>query len=275
MAAERVEVAAEFLDVDRHVRNGLRPVDEDEGAGRVRHLDHLADRIDRAERVADVGERDKLRLEAQEHLEDVESEDAVIGDRDELEVAVALLDEELPRDEVRVMLHLGQHDRIAALDVPPAPRVRDEVDRLGRVAGEDDLVAVRGVDEPGDARACRLVRGRRLLTDRVDPAMDVRVVAAVVRGDRIEHRARLLARGRRVEVDERMPVDQLIEDRELVAQRDRIEGPGRLGGERHRRTPAQPATSAASSSAPAGACGTSSASSGRSGLRPASRRIGP
>ena len=97
-----------------------------------------------------MGERDELRLEPQEHLEDVEAEDAVVGDRDELEVAVPLLDEELPRDEVGVVLHLGQDDRVAAVDVPAAPRVGDEVDRLGRVAGEDDLVAVGRVDEPRD-----------------------------------------------------------------------------------------------------------------------------
>ena len=141
-------------------------------------------------------------LEPQEDLEDVEAEDAVVGDRDELEVAVALLDEELPRDEVGVVLHLGQDDRVAAVDVLPAPRVGDEVDRLGRVAGEDDLVGVGGVDEPGDLRAGPLVLGRRLLADRVDPAVDVGVVLAVVGVDRVDHDLRLLAastpsRGRR------------------------------------------------------------------------------
>ena len=149
VAAERVEVAADLLDVDRDVRHGLRPVHQDQRPCRMRHLGHLADRVDRAERVADMGERDELRLEPEQHLEHVEAEDAVVGDRDELEVAVLLLDEELPRDEVRVVLHLGQDDLVAARDVAAAPRVRDEVDRLGGVAREDDLVAVGRVDEPG------------------------------------------------------------------------------------------------------------------------------
>ena len=134
-------------------------------------------------RVRHVGEGDQLGLQAQQHLEDVEAEEAVVGDRDELEVAVLLLDEELPRDEVGVVLHLGQHDRVAAVDVPPAPRVGDEVDRLGRVAGEDDLVAVRGVDEARDLIAGRLVGRGRLLADRVDAAVDVGVVLAVVAVD--------------------------------------------------------------------------------------------
>ena len=148
--------------------------------------DHVGDRVDRAQRVRHVGERDELGLEPQQDLEDVEAEDAVIGDRDELEVAVALLDEELPRDEVGVVLHLGQDDGVAAVDVAPAPRVGDEVDRLGRVAGEDDLVAVGRVDEPRDLDPRRLVRGGRLLADRVDAAMDVGVVLAVVVRDGID-----------------------------------------------------------------------------------------
>ena len=226
VAAERVEVGAERLDVDRHVRHGLGAVDEDERAGRVGHLDHLADRVDRAERVRYVGERDELRLEPQQHLEDVEAEDPVVGDRDELEVAVALLDEELPRDEVGVVLHLGQDDGVAAVDVGPAPRVGDEVDRLGRVAGEDELVAVGGVDEPGDPDTGRLVGRRRLLADRVDPAMDVGVVLAVVVGDRVDDDAGLLAGRRRVEVDETVAVDLLGEDREVAAQGDRVDRAG-------------------------------------------------
>ena len=139
---------------------------------------------------------------------------AVVGDRDELEVAVLLLDQDLPRDEVCVVLHLGEDDLVAAADVLAAPRIRDEVDRLGRVAGEDDLVAVRRVDEPPDAGAGLLVLGRRLLADRVDAAMDVGVVLAVVVGQRIDDDRRLLAGRRGVEVDQRVPVDLLLEDRE-------------------------------------------------------------
>ena len=216
MTAERVEVGSEGLHVDRHVRHRLGAVDQDERTCRVGHLDHLGDRVDRAQRVRHVGERDQLRLEAEEHLEHVEAEDAVVGDRDELEVAVALLDEELPRHEVRVVLHLGQDDDVAAVDVGPPPGVGDEVDRLGRVAGEDQLVAVGGIDEPGDADTRGLVGGGRPLADRVDAAMDVGVVLAVVVGDGVDDDVRLLARRRRVEVDQAMTVDLLVEDREVA-----------------------------------------------------------
>ncbi len=79
-------------------------------------------------------------MEAQEDLEDVEAQDPVVGDRDELQVAVHLLGQDLPRHEVGVVLHLGEHDRVALAQVAAAPAVGDEVHRLGRVAGPDDLV---------------------------------------------------------------------------------------------------------------------------------------
>ena len=140
--AEHVEVAADRRHVDRDVRHGLGPVDEDERAGLVGLAGHLLDRVDRAQRVRHVGERDQLRLELEQDVEHVLAQDPVVGDRDELEVRVLLLGEDLPRDEVRVVLHLGQDDHVAARDVLAAPRVGDEVDRLGRVAHEHDLVRV-------------------------------------------------------------------------------------------------------------------------------------
>ena len=39
---EDVEVGAQLLDVDRQVRHRLGAVDQDQRAGRVGHLDHLA-----------------------------------------------------------------------------------------------------------------------------------------------------------------------------------------------------------------------------------------
>ena len=164
--AERVEVGAECLDIHRHVRNGLGAVDQHQRPGRVGHVDHLADRVDRAQRVRHVGEGDELGLQPEEHLEDVEAEDPVVGDRDELEIPVHFLDEELPRDEVGVVLHLGEDDLVAAADVLAPPRVGHEVDRLGGVAREDDLVRVRRIDEPRG----RLARGPRRRPWRARPA---------------------------------------------------------------------------------------------------------
>ena len=220
---EDVEVAAQLRHVDRQVRDCLGAVDQHQRAGGVCAIDHLAHADDGADAVRDVGEGDQLRPRAQEHLVDVETEPARLVDGHELQVPVALLGQHLPGDEVGVVLQLGQDDGVGAPDVAAAPGVGDQVDRLGGVAGEDDLARARRADEVGDLRAGRLVGRGRLLGDGVDAAVDVGRIAAVVVVDRVDHLPRLLAGGGRVEVGEGPTPEVALEDREVGADGERIE----------------------------------------------------
>ncbi len=94
-------------------------------------------------------------------------------------------------------------------------RVRHEVDGLGRVLGEDDLTGRGGADERRDLGPGALVRLGGLRAQRVHGAGDVAVVLLEVRAHDLEHLARLLRGVRRVEVDQRMPVDLTVENREV------------------------------------------------------------
>ena len=134
-------------------------------------------------------------------------------------LAPVLLGDELPGDEVRVVLELGDHDGVAGAEILEAPGVRDEVDRLGRAAREDHLALGRRVEEGSDRAAGALVALRRALGQPVDAAMDVRVLVLVERAHPVEHLARLLRRRRRVEIRERLAVDLLLEEREVRAKR--------------------------------------------------------
>src|SRR6476646_7963434 len=51
VAAEHADIGAELLAVDPHVRDRLRAIDEDQRARLVGELDHVADLVDRAQRV--------------------------------------------------------------------------------------------------------------------------------------------------------------------------------------------------------------------------------
>ena len=68
-----------------------------------------------------------------------------------------------------------------------------------------------------------LVGGGCALRELVDPAVHVRVGGLVERAQRVEHLLGLLRRRGRVEVGERLPVDLLLEDREVGAKLARIE----------------------------------------------------
>ncbi len=121
-----------------------------------------------------------------------------------------------------MVLHLGDDDLVAWPDAVgrrrPGQHVRHQVECLGGVLGEDDLVPVRGADERGDFVARALVERGRLLRQHVDAPVHVGVVQLVVIVERLEDRARFLRRRRAVEVDQRaVPVDPTLKDREVLA----------------------------------------------------------
>ena len=73
---------------------------------------------------------------------------AVVGDAEPAQRRAGALREQLPRHDVGVVLHLGDHDLVAGPEARTAGRragcaegVRHQVDRLGGVLGEHHLVA--------------------------------------------------------------------------------------------------------------------------------------
>src|SRR4029079_14885940 len=119
--------------------------------------------------------------------------------------------EDLPGHDFRVVVEEREHDQVARLDVLPCPRVRDEVDGLGRPARVDDLFGRGRVDEGAHLLARALVALRRLLGDFVGGAVDVGVVAVEVVQHRVGDLARPLGGVGRVEVG-----DAGLEDRKVV-----------------------------------------------------------
>ena len=127
-----------------------------------------------------------------------------------------------------MVLHDGDDDAVPGLEQLGRIRRRDEVDRLGGVANEDETLR-RSVDESGDANPGTLERIGRVVAQRVHAAMHVRIARGVVGVDRVDDRTRLLRRRRRVEVDERMRPDLALEDRKVGADARDVET--RVGGD--------------------------------------------
>ena len=227
---EREEVAPERLHVDRPVRRRLSCVDDHDRALLVRPRDELLDGIDGAQRVGDEVRGDDLHVPlARERVQPAEVELALVVERDQLEAGARPVGDVLPRNEVRVVLELGDDDEVAGPEVHEPPGVGDEVQPLGRVPREDDLLRRGRVDEARHGLARALVGGGCPLGELVDAAVHVRVGRLVELPQRVEHLPRLLRRRSRVEVGERLPVDLLLEDREIGAELARVE----LRGARH------------------------------------------
>jgi hypothetical protein len=176
----------EVAHVDGQVRHRLAGVEHDEGTDGVGPLGELAHRVDGAEDVGDVGEREHLGALGEQGVEVGEVEPSVGGDRHPAQGRAGAPAGLLPRDEVGVVLHLGDEDLVAgaqreAVTVTAAATrcavgegVGDEVDGLGGVAREDDLRGT-GTDERGDRRSGVLVGVGALLGELVRSAVNSRV----------------------------------------------------------------------------------------------------
>ena len=142
VAGEAVEVGAHGGDVGGQVRGELRAVDQQQRAGGVGRVGEPADRGEGAEHVGHGRDADQLHA-VEQPVEVGEVERVVLGHRDHPDLDAPLLAQHQPRHEVGVVLELGEQDGVALVQVGPAPRVGDQVDRLGDVLGEDDLARAR------------------------------------------------------------------------------------------------------------------------------------
>ena len=110
---EHRDVDSERGQVEGDVRRGLARVEHREGADGLREGDELGDRVDDAQDVRDVRERDDARAVADEVRRGLEVQHAVVVNRDVAQDRARAGGELLPRDEVRVVLGLGHDDLVA------------------------------------------------------------------------------------------------------------------------------------------------------------------
>lgn len=227
MPGEGEEVGAQLPYVHGAVGHGLGAVDHHQRPDGVRAVGDQPYRIESAEDVRLMGEGDDLRPLVEEFVDTGQIEAALVREPEPVQGRAGALRELLPGDEVRVVLHLRDHDPVARAEpVCVAQPVRDEVDALRGVLGEHDLVLV-GTDEVRDRAPRALVRLRRLAGQLVGAAVHGGVVPEVEVPFGVQDLERFLRGGPGVEVDEPgTAVHRPSEDREVLAERVHIEGHG-------------------------------------------------
>ena len=146
--------------------------------------------------------------------------------------------QQLPRHDVGVVLHHRDDDLVAGPQAG-AEGVGAQVQRLGGVLGEDDLLGAGRADELGERGPRALERLGRLGAQQVHGPGDVGVVVQVMIFDRLDHDARLLRGVRAVQVDQRPVRRRPLQDREVGAdvldvERDRLVGGLDVGDLGHR-----------------------------------------
>src|SRR5438094_3380355 len=115
------------------------------------------------------------------------------------------------------MLHHGEKNHVSFAYKLLAPSLSDEIDALSRSTRENDFLGACGADVLRDALPAVFVSFGRARAQRVQPTMDICVVVLVKLPKRLDDGARFLRSRRAIEVDQRMAVGMLAENRKILA----------------------------------------------------------
>ena len=228
MAGERRKVDVQGVEVYGHVRYGLAGVQHDERAVLACHGDHAGHIGNRAGHVRDVGKRDDTGLLVDDVFGCRVVELAVLGGGNVAQSCASTLSKDLPGNEVRVMLNLRGDDFVAGLQRETlgggtadalggvADGVGNQVQCLGCIGGPHDFF-VSGTNEVrnGDTRILKQVGcfDREGVGTAVHSGVSVQVEVAFC----VKNLKGFLTGRPRIQVDQGVPVDLSVEDREILA----------------------------------------------------------
>ena len=151
--AKGKEVGGQVGHIDRHVRQRLRAVDDQIAAVLVHKLAEVLDRVLDAQDVRDLTHGQDLGLGAHLGKHFLGGELTGLGGVEVDELGAGFAADLLPRNQVGVVFHDGDDDLVARLEDCGRKALGDQVERLARVAGKDDLVGLSGADDVGDLLA--------------------------------------------------------------------------------------------------------------------------
>ncbi len=109
-----------------------------------------------------------------------------------------------------MMLEMGDDDPVAGFQQWPRKTLRDQIDRLCRAACKDDLAPAPRIDKADDVIAGAFVGLCRTVAQGMHATVHVRMIVALVFGDRVDDHGRRLRGGGAVEIDEPVPADLLV-----------------------------------------------------------------
>ena len=140
--AHRHQIDVVLYDVDRNLAHGLHPVGMEQDAFLMRDFADFADRLDHADFVVGIHERNQDRLVRDRIAQHVQIHQTVAFHR-QIAYAVAVLFELLASVQHRFMLGRYGDDVIALFRVHLGYTLDRQVVGLGRAAGEDDFFGCR------------------------------------------------------------------------------------------------------------------------------------
>ena len=214
------EVGVKVTDVEAGVDHRLAGVDDHHRTRGAGQGGDAADRVDRPQNIGHVDHRHHTGAGRDQTFQGLHVEGPVGQKRSKAQDHPLLLAQEVPGDDVGVVLHLGQDHLVTLGKIAPKAR-RHQVQGLGGAPGEDDL-GLRRAYEGADLFPRVFIEFCGFIRQGMQAAVDVGVAVSHQVRHGLDDRLGLLGRGGAVQVDERPVADPAGEDRELAADSFRI-----------------------------------------------------
>ena len=160
MTGQRQEIATEALHIQRHMSRALCGIHQRHRADRLSLGAEFSHRIDRAQCVGNMCERQKLHI-GQALIEIAEIQFTGIAyHRNKPQPGARTLSKQLPRHKVTVVFQFGQQNHIAFAEIGRAPSGGHKIQGLRRAARKNDILRRGRIEKLGYAFARTFV-GRR------------------------------------------------------------------------------------------------------------------
>ena len=205
MTGEGHQISAQGRHIDRYLRHGLRRVDDHDGTDRVGLLGNLPDGIDRPQHVRGQRQRDDLGALINEplRLSLLEVEAAVISDVEPPQGGTGALTNDLPRNQVGVVLH-HRNDDLVIRSETLTQGVRAQIKGFRRVRQSHHFLRARRPDKTREAFPPTLISLGGLQPELVHGPCNVGVVTRVVLAQSVNDNLGFLGSVSRVEVRQRV-----------------------------------------------------------------------
>src|SRR5262245_42873066 len=86
----------------------------------------------------------------------------------------------LPGYEIGMVFHFDGNDDITGFDISLSPAIGYQVDTLGRIPGKNDFPPTASIDKTTDLLSGRLISGRGLFADLINPPMDIGMILSII-----------------------------------------------------------------------------------------------
>src|SRR5688572_18657798 len=186
-------------------------------------VDDLSQRGNSPQDIAHLGHCNQLNCRREHRLKDFHFKIAMLIHRNVFNGSPGAGRKLLPGNEIGMMFHFAGNDDITGFEIGLSPAIGYQVDTLGRIPGKDDFPPTSSIDKAADLLSSRLISGRSLFADLINPSMDIGMILSIIGVHGLDDRQRFLRTGGAIEINKRLTVDLLVQNREILANRFYVE----------------------------------------------------